>query len=101
MHPAVLRFELIKAHYRSHMNFTAKGLLDSANTVRRFSEFGERLRQETGGLAAEVDLSHPVLAEFAAALADDLNISAALAAILPWTARQPDDPHSRHYPGQP
>jgi cysteinyl-tRNA synthetase len=91
VHPSVLRFELIKAHYRSHMNFTAKGLLDSANTVRRLTEFGQRLTAETGGEAAPVDLSHPVLGEFAAALADDLNISAALAVVLPWISQKPDD----------
>jgi cysteinyl-tRNA synthetase len=92
VHPAVLRFELLKTHYRSHMNFTVKGLLDSANAVRRLSEFGERLRQQTGGQAAQVDLSHPLLAEFAGALADDLNISAALAAVLAWISQKPDDP---------
>jgi len=91
VHPSVLRFELIKAHYRSHMNFTAKGLLDSANTVRRLNEFGQRLTEETGGQAAPVDLSHPVLAEFVDALADDLNISAALAVVLPWISQKPDD----------
>jgi len=92
VHPAVLRYELIKTHYRSHMNFTAKGLLDSASVVRRLTEFGVRLRQETEDRAAEIDLSHPVLSEFMAALADDLNISAALAAILPWSSQKSADP---------
>ncbi|MFN9230568.1 MAG: cysteine--tRNA ligase, partial [Planctomycetota bacterium] len=31
--PEVLRFELIKAHYRTNMNCTEKGLADSATTV--------------------------------------------------------------------
>ncbi|MCL4123995.1 UNVERIFIED_CONTAM: hypothetical protein GTU68_049018, partial [Idotea baltica] len=32
---AVLRFELIKSHYRTNMNFTVKGLRDSAATIQR------------------------------------------------------------------
>lgn len=89
--PAVIRYELIKAHYRSNLNFTAKGIEDSANVVRRLIEFRNRLEIESGGEAAEVDLNHPVLGEFAAALADDLNISAAMAVVMPWISSQPDD----------
>jgi cysteinyl-tRNA synthetase len=92
VHPAVLRYELLKTHYRSHMNFTAKGLADSANTVRRLGEFAQRLGQQTQGRTAQVDYSHPILSEFMAALADDLNISAALAVVLPWSSRPPGDP---------
>ncbi len=73
--PAVLRLELIKSHYRSNLNFTAKGLSDSAAIVRRMVELRQRLQERTGGRADDVDLTHPVLAQFAAALADDLNIS--------------------------
>jgi cysteinyl-tRNA synthetase len=86
VHPAVLRFELLKGHYRSHTNFTAKGLLDSASTVRRWTEFGQRLAAACGGEAATPDPEHPVLRGFMEALADDLNISAALAVVLPWVA---------------
>jgi cysteinyl-tRNA synthetase len=39
-----------------------------------------------------VDLSHPVLGQFAAAIADDLNIAGALGAILPWAATTPEHP---------
>lgn len=85
VHPAVLRLELIKSHYRSHMNFTAKGLRDSAQTVRRWTEFGRRLEQEANGTSQPPD-DHPVVQRFMAALADDLNISGALAEVLPWMA---------------
>jgi len=74
VHPAVLRFELLKTHYRAHANFTVKGLQDAANAVRRWTEFGGRL------------------AGFMQALADDLNISAALAVVLPWIAACGDEP---------
>jgi len=91
VHPAVLRYELIKSHYRSNMNFTAKGLVDSAAAVRRMNEFVESHEAQTGGAGAEVDASHPVLAEFLGALADDLNISGALGVLHPFLADPPGD----------
>ena len=93
VHPAVLRFELIKSHYRSNMNFTAKGLDDSAKTISRLSEFRKMLEEKTGGEASDVDLSHPILGQFAEALADDLNISGALGVMLPWVKGDHTDPH--------
>lgn len=91
VHPAVLRLELIKSHYRANMNFTKKGLQDSAGVVKRLNDFRSRLEAQTGGKAEAVDLSHPVLKEFAEALADDLNVAGALGAILPWAASAPAD----------
>ncbi len=93
VHPAVLRFELIKAHYRTNLNFTRKGLSDSATTVRRIMEMRQGLEEQTGGEAAEVDLSHPVLSEFVAAMADDLNIAGALAVVIPWATSRHSDPY--------
>ncbi len=90
--PAVLRFELIKSHYRANLNFTAKGLSDSAMTVRRMVECRQRLEEQAQGKSAEVDLSHPILQRFAAALADDLNISGALGEVVPWFGETPGDP---------
>ncbi len=91
VHPAVLRLELIKSHYRANMNFTKKGLLDSAGAVKRLTEFRARLEAACGGKAEPVDLSYPILKEFADALADDLNIAGALGAILPWASSTPED----------
>jgi cysteinyl-tRNA synthetase len=92
VHPAVLRLELIKSHYRANMNFTKKGLLDSAGAVKRLTEFRGRLEAACGGKAESVDLTYPILKEFAEALADDLNIAGALGAILPWASSAPSDP---------
>ena len=39
-----------------------------------------------------MDLTYPILKEFAEALADDLNVAGALGAILPWAASTPSDP---------
>jgi len=92
VHPAVLRFELIKSHYRSNLNFTSKGLVDSASTIQRLMKFRADLESKTGGQAAEVDLTHPVLGEFANALADDLNIAGALGIMHPWVRGDHPDP---------
>ncbi len=92
VHPAVLRLELIKSHYRANMNFTKKGLLDSANIVKRLTDFRTRLEAAAGEETVEVDLNHPILKEFGAALADDLNFSKALAVVLPWANSDPDNP---------
>lgn len=91
--PAVLRFELIKSHYRNNMNFTVKGLRDSAASIQRLVEFRADLEEKTNGQTAEVDLTHPVLKEFTAALADDLNIGGALGVMHPWVRGEHPDPH--------
>ena len=76
------------------MNFTAKGLIDSAQTIDRMVEFRRTLESkiEDDGGQAEVDLSHPVLGEFTAMLADDLNVSGALGVMLPWIKGDHPDP---------
>ena len=79
--PAVLRFELIRSNYRSNMNFTAKGLQDSARAVQRLRAAAD------SGAGWTADLSHPVVHDFAQALADDLNMSAAVGVIFEWLKR--------------
>ncbi len=92
VHPAVLRLELIKSHYRAHSNFTVKGLTDSANTVRRLTELGQRLRDECGGVPKEIDRAeHPVVRAFLQALANDLNISEAMTVVHAWIASPGQD----------
>lgn len=92
VHPAVLRYELIKSHYRSNMNFTLKGLQDSAGAVKRLQALHQSLMQETGGDADEVEMDHPVLQGFAENLADDLNVAGALGIVLPWASSNNDNP---------
>ena len=92
VHPAVLRMELIKAHYRAHSNFTAKGLTDSANIVRRLTELGQRLRDECGGVPKEIDRTeHPVVSKFLQALANDLNVSEAMTVVHAWISSPGED----------
>ena len=92
VHPSVLRYELIKTHYRTQTNFTQKGIQDSANAVRRFTEFGQQLVADAQGETTEVNNDQPVIADFLKALANDLNISAALAVVHTWMGQTPDDP---------
>ena len=90
--PAVIRYELLRSHYRSNMHFTFRGLEDSTRAVRRLREFAGRLGDQAGGATREVDLSHPVLAEFAKCLADDLNVSGALGVAFKWLGDDHPDP---------
>ena len=78
--PAVLRYEMIKASYRGQMNFSARGLEDSAANVKRLRDFYAK----QDGVAEAVGIDHPVLARFVAALADDLNTAGALAVVFEY-----------------
>jgi len=85
--PAALRLELMRTHYRNNMNFTMKGLEDAHHMV-------ERWRDLIGD--AELQPNQPmgdsgVERDFAAALADDLNISGALGAVNKWLNTHPSD----------
>jgi cysteinyl-tRNA synthetase len=79
-----IRMMLIQVHYRTQLNFTFSGLDAAAKSLERFSDFIQRLRaveeKEEHGLIGNV-LKKATQA-FSDALADDLNISAALAALF-------------------
>ena len=83
--PEVLRYELIRTHYRGTANFTAGGLRDSGSAVAKL----QRLCRESGE-PAEVGLDAGPLPRFVAALSDDLNVSAAMAAVFEWAGDGPD-----------
>lgn len=89
--PVAVRYELFKAHYRSNMNFTLKGLEDGASAVLKVREAAQRLENEANGEAAEVGNDHPVLSRFITALSDDLNMAGALAVVFDFVRqRHPD-----------
>jgi cysteinyl-tRNA synthetase len=79
-----IRYMLMQVHYRTQLNFTLSGLSGAASSLERLSDFIFRLREiageETSG--ALLPLLERTEAEFTAALADDLNISAALASLF-------------------
>ncbi|MGB1124144.1 MAG: hypothetical protein ACPG4Q_02975, partial [Phycisphaeraceae bacterium] len=88
--PAVLRLELIKAHYRSNMNFTAKGVEDSASAVKKVRSFAETIGYDPAN-ATWQGVEHPALTEFVGALADDLNTAKALGVMFAYLNEPAED----------
>jgi cysteinyl-tRNA synthetase len=83
--PRAVRYLLVSAHYRQKLNFTWESLEAAAGALRRLDEMRFRLRHaaETDAPNAELDAGGERLRrDFAAALGDDLNVSAALAAVF-------------------
>jgi cysteinyl-tRNA synthetase len=81
--PAAVRLELIKTHYRSNANFTEQGLRDAQRMVERWRRFVEgsgddRRRTAEAGSTAEGERARE---EFGAAMNEDLNVAAAIAAV--------------------
>jgi cysteinyl-tRNA synthetase len=79
-----VRYLLISTHYRTQLNFTFAGLDAAAKSLERVGDFIVRLRQihqmENSGLVEPLlKKAHQI---FSDALADDLNISPALAALF-------------------
>ncbi|MBI4408925.1 MAG: cysteine--tRNA ligase [Gemmatimonadetes bacterium] len=81
-----IRYLLLSAHYRKELNFTFDGLEDARAALRRLLDFQDRLERsppgDEGGDSALPDLARTGLADFEAALDDDLNAPAALAALF-------------------
>ncbi len=79
-----VRYMLLHTHYKTQLNFTFAGLDAAKGTLQRLQDFICRLQEirqpiEHGLVEAVLKRTHQA---FAAALADDLNISAALAALF-------------------
>ncbi len=79
-----VRFMLLSAHYRTQLNFTFQGMEAAVASLQRLSDFIARLRRiktatNIGKAALLVNEARHL---FVQALAEDLNISAAWAAIF-------------------
>jgi cysteinyl-tRNA synthetase len=77
-----VRFLLLSSHYRETFNFTLDGLAGAKSALMRTDECLGKLRELAGTVTAAPDLKF--VGQFSAALADDLNISAAWAAVFDW-----------------
>lgn len=79
-----VRYVLLQTHYKTQLNFTFAGLDAVKGTLQRLQDFIQRMGEIKN--PASSGLIEPVLEKaynaFAHALADDLNISAALAALF-------------------
>jgi cysteinyl-tRNA synthetase len=83
--PSAIRFLLLSVPYRRQLNFTADSLQQAASSVERLRNFLRRLKEESfvpGANAAMHKLADQAEKDFDAALADDLNTAAALAAVF-------------------
>jgi len=84
-----VRFYLISKHYRQPLHFSSEALESACGSLRRYDEFVRNLRWLEGGPSnEETDL---LISEFEKgfqeALYDDLNVSAALAALFNMVRR--------------
>jgi cysteinyl-tRNA synthetase len=82
-----IRFVLVNGHYRQTLNFTFDALAAARSALARLDAFSDRLDEAARGGAAATDAPCPDWAErgrqaFDAALADDLNLPEALAAVF-------------------
>ena len=79
-----IRWVLIGAHYRKKLNFTFDALKLARETLGKFEEFFKRLRgvDADGDGKAAIEAVETAEKAFASAMADDLNISMALAALF-------------------
>ena len=77
-----IRFSLLQAHYRETFNFTLGGLESAQASLMRIDECLTKLRELAGSTRAQQDAS--LLADFSAALDEDLNVAGAWGAIFDW-----------------
>jgi cysteinyl-tRNA synthetase len=79
-----VRYMLLQTHYRTQLNFTIDGLAGAKASLERFSDFIFRLRRIED--EKSYDKVNPLLEKayqkFVSSLADDLNISTALASLF-------------------
>ena len=80
-----IRYLILSVHYRQKLNFTFESLEGAAGALRRVDEMRFRLAHTQEAGEPDTQLAGTVerlKADFAAALADDLNAAAALAALF-------------------
>jgi cysteinyl-tRNA synthetase len=79
--PIELRFYIVAAHYRSHVEFSYEALEEAAAGFRRIEHFLARAAEVLGEAAGEVAGDGLLCTEFIDAMDDDLGTPAAVAAI--------------------
>lgn len=86
-----IRYLLLQTHYKTQLNFTLNGLEAAQHSIQRLQEFilrlqhiqqqGPQISSSSASVTAHIEQT---LTHFTQALADDLNISAALAALFDY-----------------
>lgn len=81
-----VRYMLMQTHYRTQLNFTFEGLEGAKNSLARLNDFVLRMHEIADVTQKPSQRARPhltqAIASFTMALADDLNISVALAALF-------------------
>jgi len=80
--PSAIRYLLLSTHYRSRLNFTFDALAAAASAVERLRDFRMRLEDYRPPSGAAGEPLCWCMEKFKAALADDLAVSGALAALF-------------------
>lgn len=85
-----VRYLLLTAHYREQFNFTVEGLNGAKTALARLDECVGKLKelagegQELPDPAFDLQVEEALTSKVSSALEDDLNVSAAWAAIYDW-----------------
>ena len=82
--PLAIRYTLLSVPYRRQLNFTFEGLAGAESTVERLRNFRSLVRDartQDASIPEAADAVAKALSDFEAAMDDDLNTAAALAAI--------------------
>lgn len=74
----MLRFFIVRNHYRSIQNYTPDNLLDAQNALDRLYQTLHNVPAQS----VQIDWDQPLAAAFRAAMDDDFNTSAAIAALF-------------------
>lgn len=80
--PIVVRFHLLRSHYRSVSDFSHEALHGSAQGLKRLREAHRLLRERGGEGAGDQDALDPYRQAFTKAMEDDLNTPQAIAALF-------------------
>jgi cysteinyl-tRNA synthetase len=83
--PMGIRYLLLSVYYRQQLNFTREGIRQAETAIRRVDDFLDRLsevRREGGASEESREAASRALTRFEEAMDQDLNTSAALAALF-------------------
>ena len=75
---------MISAHYRETFNFTLDNLTGAKTALGRIDECISKLRELSAGQIASSSNDSNLVSNFIKAMDDDLNVSAAWAAVFDW-----------------
>ena len=79
-----IRYMLLQTHYKTQLNFTFEGLDAVKHSLQRMDDFIQRMQEvkQSSSHTSVASILEKTVQSFAQSLADDLNISPALAAIF-------------------